>query len=123
MCSSEEDGYLFLGPRGVYVPRPGPMILDNEGNLVWTETQRWPQAMNVQVQEYKGKSYITFWTGDSTGSVGEGYYLMVGCASSFPRVPLLTIGFSFACSLTNTMTSSKRLRRLVLGMPICTSFE
>lgn len=66
-CQNPDDGYIFLGPRGRYVPRPGPVMMDNFGNLVWLDT-RWEQAMDVRVQRYAEENYITFWTGGSTGT-------------------------------------------------------
>lgn len=71
-----EDGYSFIEPRGESVPSPGPIILDNEGNLVWMET-KYGQAMDLKVQNYKGKDYLTFWHGDDSGWFGRGYYLML----------------------------------------------
>ncbi|KAH6894196.1 ASST-domain-containing protein [Thelonectria olida] len=71
-----DDGYTFIEPRGAYVATPGPIMLDNAGNLVWMQTQ-WGQAMDLKVQKYKGKDYITFWHGSDNGTFGEGYYLML----------------------------------------------
>lgn len=73
-----DDGLIFFEPRGQYVETPGPVITDNDGNLVWTET-RWGQAMDLKVQRYKGKDYITFWRGTDRGGFagGEGSYIMV----------------------------------------------
>ena len=72
-----DDGYVFIGPRGLAVTAPGPIILDQDGNLVWMET-RWGQAMDLKVQSYQGNDYITFWHGSDNGTFGQGYYLMVG---------------------------------------------
>lgn len=71
-----EDGYTFIEPRGDSVPYPGPIILDNDGELVWMET-KYGQAMDVKVQSYRGNDYITFWHGDDSGWFGKGYYLML----------------------------------------------
>lgn len=71
-----EDAYTFIEPRGDAVPHAGPIILDNEGNLVWMET-KYGQAMDVKVQTYKGNDYITFWHGGDSGWFGRGYYLML----------------------------------------------
>ncbi|KAI5464832.1 ASST-domain-containing protein [Mariannaea sp. PMI_226] len=71
-----DDGYIFIEPRGQYVETPGPVILDNAGNLVWMQT-RWGQAMDLKVQRYQGRDYITFWHGTDNGTFGEGYYLML----------------------------------------------
>lgn len=71
-----EDGYTFVEPRGLSVPHAGPIILDNDGNLVWMET-KYGQAMDVKVQTYRGQDYITFWHGGDSGWFGKGYYLML----------------------------------------------
>lgn len=71
-----DAGYLFIEPRGSSVAKPGPVILDKNGNLVWTE-QKWGQAMDVKVQNYQGNDYITFWTGSDNGTFGSGNYLMI----------------------------------------------
>ena len=71
-----DDGLTFIQPRGVYVGAPGPVILDNQGNLVWTHTQ-WGQAMDLKVQRFQGRDHITFWHGTDNGTFGEGYYLIV----------------------------------------------
>lgn len=68
--------YTFLEPRGRYVQTPGPVIFDNDGNLIWTET-KWGQARDLKVQQYRGKDYITFWHGTDLGSFGFGSYVMV----------------------------------------------
>ncbi|KAL4904440.1 hypothetical protein BDW74DRAFT_30855 [Aspergillus multicolor] len=61
-----KDGlYTFLSPRGEDVAARGPSILDQEGDLVWTsESTTIGAAYNVDVQEYKGNQYLTFWEGD-----------------------------------------------------------
>lgn len=71
-----DDGHVFIGPRGLSVPTPGPIILDKKGDLVWMET-KWGQAMDLKVQSYQGNDYITFWTGTDNGTFGEGHYLML----------------------------------------------
>lgn len=70
------DTYTFIAPRGKYVHRPAAMILNNRGDPIWIHTQH-GQAMDLMVQEYKGKDYITFWTGYDNGTFGIGTYLMV----------------------------------------------
>lgn len=73
-----DDGLIFFEPRGAYVETPGPVVTDTDGNLIWTET-RWGQAMDLKVQRYKGKDYITFWVGTDRGGFagGQGSYIMV----------------------------------------------
>ncbi len=56
-------GYLFLAPyqgKGT----PGPMIADQDGNLVWFRPMP-PNtaATNFQVQQYAGQPVLTWWQG------------------------------------------------------------
>ena len=73
-----KDGlYTFIAPRGNKVANPGPMILDQDGHLVWTK--RYGQSYNLNVYTFKGQDYRTFWMGnDGVGGHGEGAYYMVG---------------------------------------------
>ncbi len=55
-------GYLFLAPYsgpGQY----GPMILDENGSLVWFEalSPRGTRAANFRVQQYEGRPVLTWW--------------------------------------------------------------
>lgn len=60
-CNS---GNLFFTPRGPLVTGParGPIITDAKGNLIWMNNKKYEQAMNFNVQKYKGTDYLTFWT-------------------------------------------------------------
>ncbi len=85
----DKDGALvLLSPRGVNVPNPGPVILDSKGNLIWSEG-KFGQAMNLQVQKYKGQDYLTFWSGTSGGPHSNGSYYMV-CSNGISRNVALT---------------------------------
>ncbi|KIW46665.1 uncharacterized protein PV06_02317 [Exophiala oligosperma] len=57
-------GNLFFTPRGPWVQGAarGPIITDPRGNLVWMDNHRFEQAMNFNVQKYRGQDYLTFWT-------------------------------------------------------------
>ncbi|KIW52575.1 hypothetical protein PV05_08205 [Exophiala xenobiotica] len=59
-----DSGNLLLTPRGPLVTGParGPVMLDARGNLIWMENDKFEQAMNLNVQKYKGQDYLTFWT-------------------------------------------------------------
>lgn len=71
------DGlHTFIAPRGSDVYTPGPMILDQDGHLVWFKPMG--QTYNMNVQTFKGQDYLTFWSGDdSIVGHGEGTYFMV----------------------------------------------
>ncbi|RMZ90377.1 hypothetical protein DV736_g2415, partial [Chaetothyriales sp. CBS 134916] len=72
------DGlHTLLALHGSGVPYPGPIILDSDGSLVWTETL-WEQPYNLQIQEYKGEPHLTFWAGswDLPGHVTGYNYIL-----------------------------------------------
>ena len=113
-----DDGYIFVEPRGHFVDTPGPVMLDNNGNLVWMQTG-WGQAMDVKVQQFEGRNYITFWHGSDNGTFGEGYYLMV----SGETIALRKITNVSIDSLTNPTKSSRRLPQSATLQAIYTNFE
>lgn len=59
----DTGNHLLLTPRGPLVSGKarGPVILDSKGNLVWMDNDKFEQAMNLNVQTYKGEDYLTFW--------------------------------------------------------------
>ncbi len=59
-----DSGSLFLTPRGPLVTGAarGPIIMDPRGKLIWMGSHQFEQAMNLNVQQYKGQDYLTFWT-------------------------------------------------------------
>ncbi|KAJ9614134.1 hypothetical protein H2200_002270 [Cladophialophora chaetospira] len=71
-----DTGYTFFSPRGSKVFAPGPLIIDSKGELVWREA-RYGQSTDLKVQQYRGESYLTFWTGTDTGTFGNGSYVML----------------------------------------------
>ncbi|RJE24332.1 Arylsulfotransferase ASST [Aspergillus sclerotialis] len=55
------DGYIMLAPEGNAVRTPGPMIIDQDGHLVWTK--QYGQTRDVSVYQFKGDPYLTFCVG------------------------------------------------------------
>lgn len=90
--SSEcNDGlFYFITPRGWGIERPGPMILDWKGDLVWSKhfANEWGgQAYDFMVQRYRGQGHLTFWTGDDrVRGHGSGSYMMVRTPQGFQRL-------------------------------------
>lgn len=88
-----DDGLeYFITPRGYSEPRPGPMILDRNGELIWAhhfENKFGGQAYDFMVQKYKGEDYLSFWLGDDTiRGHGSGAYYMLN--SSYDIVHKVT---------------------------------
>lgn len=52
------------------------MILDAMGGLIWTEDD-YGQTANLKVQRYKGKDYLTMWSGEKAATSGKGLYFML----------------------------------------------
>lgn len=90
------DGLLyFLTPRGWGIGNPGPMILDEQGNLIWTKhfaNKFGGQAYDFMVQKYRGEEYLTFWLGDDrVRGHGSGFYYMVSDAFDKTTLGLILI--------------------------------
>ena len=74
----DDGGYYLLSPRGSMVSKPGPVMFDPRGNLVWTDDS-FGVVTDFKVQSYKGKSYLTFWSGTDGVKYryGRGIYYML----------------------------------------------
>lgn len=75
---SQAPGYIFTeshaGPA-----YQGPMIIDSNGDLVWTEslspgTDTTLRAFNVRAQPYKGAQVVSFFVGAVVEGHGQGHY-------------------------------------------------
>lgn len=75
--SACDDGRsLLLTPKGEWIAQSGPTILDARGELVWMSSE-YRNAMNLNLQTYKGERYLTFWTGEKAASSGQGVYSLL----------------------------------------------
>ena len=54
-------GYLFFAPDGRPPLQVSPLIMGNEGQLVWNGPST--HAFNFGMQQYKGKSVLVYWNG------------------------------------------------------------
>ncbi|TNY17271.1 ASST-domain-containing protein [Rhodotorula diobovata] len=67
------EGYTLLSYRGSAVSQPAPLLMDNNGSLVWSGAEAgYGDTMDLVVQQYKGEDVLTFFTG-SFYSGGYGY--------------------------------------------------
>jgi len=71
-----DQGLVLMTPNGPSVERPGPMILDAQGELVWMSDDFGPTA-NLKMQHYNGENYLTFWSGEKAATSGKGVYFMM----------------------------------------------
>lgn len=74
-------GYTLLTLRGTSVTKPTAVILHGTGELVWMD-ENFGYIMNLKIQQYKGKQYLTFWSGEFGAGFGEGTYYMVRANTS-----------------------------------------
>src|SRR5215218_2893999 len=66
-------GYIFIAPKkgaGQY----GPMIVDDQGQLVWFSKNRY--ATDFRVQTYQGEPVLTWWEGKVVAGHGVGEYVI-----------------------------------------------
>jgi Arylsulfotransferase (ASST) len=68
-------GYVFFAPKKK-VEQRGPLIVDNDGHVVWYEPLK-QGATDFRVQQYQGKPVLTWWQGRSVVGIGHGDYVIM----------------------------------------------
>jgi hypothetical protein len=68
-------GYVFFGPKKK-VKQEGPMIVDDDGHVVWFSPQK-HGVTDFRVQQYQGKPVLTYWIGVSKFGIGHGSYVIL----------------------------------------------
>ena len=71
-------GYVFLAPKREAV-QPGPMIIDDRGQVVWFDPLPTSGVTDFKLQHYDGKPVLTWWQGTvSMRGVGlaGGYHIL-----------------------------------------------
>jgi len=58
--------------------QPGPMILDDDGELIWFEPRPGLTVMNFNAHSLNGKPVLAWWEGALDGSHGTGQFVVVG---------------------------------------------
>jgi hypothetical protein len=96
--AGSSPGYLFLAPyQGM--GSPGPMIADQQGNLVWFQPlPAGVDATNFQVQQYEGKPALVWWEGRII-QVGFGEGEDVVYDSSYRRIATIRAGNGYHADL------------------------
>ncbi|KAF2159429.1 hypothetical protein M409DRAFT_30047 [Zasmidium cellare ATCC 36951] len=59
---ASKDGYLFFAPGGPQASQTAPVIMTNNGELIWNGPPGL-FAFNFGVQTYKGEDVLVFWNG------------------------------------------------------------
>ena len=83
-------GEVFLTPNGSDVQQ-GPLIVDNDGNVVWDHPLRIGHALDFAVQSYEGNPVLTWFQGTvSPLGFGSGSYVIVD--QSYQQIALVAAG-------------------------------
>jgi hypothetical protein len=72
-AGSVAPGYVFVAVKKGE-GQDGPMIMDNQGRLVWFSRDRY--ATDFKVQTYKGEPVLTWWQGGIVAGHGVGEYVI-----------------------------------------------
>jgi Arylsulfotransferase (ASST) len=72
-AGSTAPGYIFLAPK-MKVVQAGPMILDDDGQVVWFKPLDTHGVADFRAQQLRGKPVLTWWRGRAPMGVGIGYY-------------------------------------------------
>jgi Arylsulfotransferase (ASST) len=70
-------GYIFAALKEG-AGEHGPMIVDDQGQLVWFGKYR--SARDFKMQLYQGRSVLTWWEGKVTAGHGVGEYVIFDCS-------------------------------------------
>ena len=74
-------GYVFLGAKKKGKPG-GPLIVDNNGEVVWFHPVHPRESADFRVQRYRGEPVLTWWDGMQP-SIGFGSWTFVVIDSSY----------------------------------------
>jgi hypothetical protein len=90
-------GYLFVAPeRGV--DQAGPLILRNDGQVVWFHPVSAHRVTNFRVQRYRARPVLTWWSAEAAkGSGHRGIYVIAD--SSYRIIARLSPGNGYAGDL------------------------
>jgi Arylsulfotransferase (ASST) len=83
------DGLLFLAPSSGPGAR-GPMLIGNDGDVVYFHPTKPVAALNFRAATYLGKPVLTWWEGKTEHGLGEGTHVILD--SSYRVVKRLKAG-------------------------------
>ncbi len=68
-------GYVFVAPKKE-VEQAGPMILDDQGEVVWFHPLDTHGVTDFRAQRYRGRPVLTWWRGETAKGIGNGRYVI-----------------------------------------------
>ena len=91
--TKDSEGDLFLAPHAGSLQQ-GPMIVDPEGNLIWSHPLTTLTSTDFRVQNYQGRPVLTWWEGASSGGHGYGVGQIYG--SDYQPVATVSAGNGYS---------------------------
>src|SRR5262249_22407392 len=74
-ATNTAPGYICLAPK-MKVLQAGPMILDNNGQVVWFHPLDTHGVADFRAQRYLGRPVLTWWRGKAPMGVGTGRFVI-----------------------------------------------
>jgi hypothetical protein len=68
-------GFVFIAPK-LRVAQAGPMILDDDGHVVWFKPLDTGGVTDFRVQRYRGQPVLTWWRGRAPPHARNGFYVI-----------------------------------------------
>ncbi|KAI0141722.1 Arylsulfotransferase-domain-containing protein [Xylariaceae sp. FL1272] len=105
-AGTSADGYIFYAPvQVVNSPDPAPMIVTNDGDLVW----HGPYAAGFahSVWQYKGEPVLAYWNGTGFAEpLGRGYGYVILLDQSYNLVANVTLPGNYVTSEGETFETN-----------------
>ena len=118
--AASAPGYLFTSPflgPGQY----GPMIFDNNGNLVWFRPlPAGEDAADFRTQTYQGKTALTWWQG-KTFNLGFGQGVDIVADSNYKTIATIKAGNGLAADEHEFLLTSRGSAFVLAYNPVQTS--
>jgi hypothetical protein len=86
------SGFVCFAPKRK-VAQQGPLIVDNDGRVVWFHPTGKKGATDFRVQRYRGQPVLTWWQGSSHIGLGFGTYVIMD--SSYRQIVELRAGHGY----------------------------
>jgi hypothetical protein len=105
-------GYIFAALKEG-AGEHGPMIVDDQGQLVWFGKYR--SARDFKMQYYQGRSVLTWWEGKITAGHGVGEYVIFDC--SYREIARISAGNGYRGDLHEFLITPEDTALLVAYAP------
>jgi hypothetical protein len=89
-------GYVFVAPKKAAKMR-GPLIVANDGQVVWFKQVGPREATDFKVQRYRHKPVLTWWEGTSKFGIGKGAGMIYD--SSYRKIAEVRAGHGYQADL------------------------